>query len=147
MFFLHAHNRAPRRMHTTKHLEGCEQKHLEGCTSQNIAKVKLSHQNIHDYNESRPDQHKYSSTLHPGRARLKASQLINTTALFTSCIMGTFTDQASKASKTNSYRLISRLEPPTNHRRHAPKETCEPRTSDCPPKVDQESTPAQEEKA
>ena len=33
--------------------------------------------------------------------------------------MGTFTDQASKASKTNSYRLISRPEPPTNHRRHA----------------------------
>ena len=48
-------NRAPRRIHTTKHLEGCEQKHLEGCTSQNITKVKLSHQNIHDYNESRPD--------------------------------------------------------------------------------------------
>jgi hypothetical protein len=45
------------------------------------------------YNESRPDQHKYSATLHPGRARLKASQLIETLALFTSCSMGIFTNK------------------------------------------------------
>ena len=88
-----AHNEAPRRMHTTKHLEGCEQKHLEGCTSYNIANVKLSHQNKHDYKDLRPDQHKYSATLHPGRTSMKASHLINTTALFTSCSMRIFTNK------------------------------------------------------
>jgi len=46
-----------------------------------------------DYNESRTDQHKYSATLHPGRARLKASQLIDTLALFASCSMGIFTNK------------------------------------------------------
>ena len=46
-----------------------------------------------DYNESRPDQNKYSATLHLGRARLKASQLINTLALLVSCSMGIFTNK------------------------------------------------------
>src|SRR6185312_16074763 len=31
---------------------------------------------------------------------------------------------------------------PTNHRRHSPKESSDPRTFDCPPKADQESPPA-----
>ena len=56
--------------------------------------------------------------------------------------MGIFTDQVPETTKVN-YKLISRPEPPTNHRRHSPKETCETQTFDCPPKADQESTPAQ----
>ena len=111
-----AHIKAPRRMHASKHLEGCthqsiskdahikasrrmhSSKHLEGCANQStskdekkksrnaqkgnpkgaiislerilytlkiFAKVVFRQQN-ENYNESRPDQHKYSATLHPG---------------------------------------------------------------------------------
>ena len=120
-----AHIKASRRMHTSKHLEGCtyqntpkdankasrmmhRSKHLEGCTFQStskdenkasrrlhpegqnegyaqksnpkgaiiglerilytlkrLAKVAFRQQNK-SYNESRPDQLKYSATLHPG---------------------------------------------------------------------------------
>ena len=106
-----------------------------------VAKVTFRRKSKTDYNEFRPDHHKYSATLHPGRARLKASQLINTIALFISCTMGIFTDQVPETTKVN-YKLISRPEPPTNQRRHSPKETSDPRTFDCPPKADQETPPA-----
>ena len=61
--------------------------------------------------------------------------------MFISCTMGIFTDQVTETTIVN-YKLFSRPEPPTNHRRHSPKETSDPRTFDCPPKADQESPPA-----
>ena len=129
-----AHNKAPRRMHKSKHPEVCTRvKHLEGCiqrviskdartkesrrmhterkpegcairspgkgnhentyTSRSNAKFTFERKKKRGYNESRPDLHKYSATLHPGRARLKASQLIETLALFMSCSMGIFTNK------------------------------------------------------
>jgi len=103
-------------MHSKSHIKGCLNKgiskdaHREGARRMGNKKPreKQSREYIHiekqrevnmrtkekkDYNESRPDQHKYSATLHPGRARLKASQLIETLALFTSCSMGIFTNK------------------------------------------------------
>ena len=75
--------KAPRRMHTTKHLEGCIQGTAKDASretakrmykerharisyiSKSLAKVTIGQQN-QNYNELRPDQHKYSATLHPG---------------------------------------------------------------------------------
>jgi hypothetical protein len=62
-------------------------------TSRSNAKLTFERKEKKDYNESRPDQHKYSATLHLGRARLKASQLTDTLALFASCSMGIFTNK------------------------------------------------------
>ena len=93
-----ARRKASRRMHTKREPEGYTRrspgKGNPESTYTSRSKVKLTFERKKkDYNESRPDQNKYSATLHPGRARLKASQLINTLALFASCSMGIFTNK------------------------------------------------------
>ena len=93
-----ARTKASRRMHTERKPEGCAIRSLgkgnreNTYTSRSNAKLTFERKKK-DYNESRPDQNKYSATLHPGRARLKASQLIDTLALFASCSMGIFTNK------------------------------------------------------
>jgi hypothetical protein len=79
-------------MHSKRKLEGYAIKAI----TKAIAKVTFRQMGKTRYNEFLPDQIKYSATLHPGRARLKASQLINTIALFTSCTMAIFTDQSAR---------------------------------------------------
>ena len=93
-----ANNKAPKRMHKTQHPEGCTHKRNPKDTQQEantkaIAKVTFRQMSKTCYNEFLPDQLKYSATLHPGRARLKASQLINTIALFTFYSTGIFTNK------------------------------------------------------
>ena len=86
-------------MHTERKPEGCairspgKGNRENTYTSRSNAKFTFERKKKRGYNESRPDQHKYSATLHPGRARLKASQLIDTLALFASCSMGIFTNK------------------------------------------------------
>jgi len=93
-----ARPKASRRMHIERKPEGCATRSPGKnnpdsiYTSRSNAKLTFERKKK-SYNESRPDQHKYSATLHPGRARLKASQLIETLALFTSCSMGIFTNK------------------------------------------------------
>jgi len=93
-----ARTKASRRMHTEREPEGCATRSPGKNNPESIytsrSNTKLTcERKKKGYNESRPDQHKYYATLHPGRARLKASQLIETLALFTSCIMGIFTNK------------------------------------------------------
>jgi hypothetical protein len=91
-----AHRKGARRMCNKKprEMQSREYIHIEKQQEVNIRTKEKK-----DYNESRPDQHKYSATLHPGRTRLKASQLIDTLALFASCSMGIFTKQILKPPK------------------------------------------------
>jgi len=93
-----ARTKASRRMHTEREPEGCATRspgknNPESIYTSRINAKPTFERKKKSYNESRPDQHKYSATLHPGRARLKVSQLIETLALFTSCSMGIFTDK------------------------------------------------------
>ena len=94
-----ARTKASRRMHTEREPEGCairspgKGNRENTYTSRSIAKVTFGRKRKRGYNESRPDQHKYSATLHPGRARLKASQLIDTLELFASYSMGILTNK------------------------------------------------------
>jgi len=119
-------------VHITRHLEGCKKHNTskdafkrviskdarpkasrrmhierkpEGCATRSPGKG-----NPESTYTSRSNA-KYFATLHPGRARLKASQLINTLALFASCSMGNIYKQILKSHKTNSYKPISRPEP------------------------------------
>jgi len=93
-----ARTKASRRMHTERELKRYATRSPgkgnpeSTYTSRSNTKLTFERKKK-DYNESRPDQNKYSATLHPGRARLKASQLIDTLALFASCSMGIFTNK------------------------------------------------------
>jgi len=94
-----ARTKASRRMHTERKPEGCairspgKGNRENTYTSRSNAKFTFERKKKRGYNESRLDLHKYYVTLHPGRARLKASQLISTLALFASCSMGIFTNK------------------------------------------------------
>ena len=94
-----ARTKASRRMHIERKPEGCairspgKGNRENTYTSRSNAKFTFERKKKRGYNESRSDQHKYSATLHPGRAWLKASQLIDTLVLFASCSMGIFTNK------------------------------------------------------